>query len=647
MPTCLLRNSYLLCFAKKTSPAIRVVLSIALFFFSTTAFVQESIDIKQFNLVAEQVEELKKTDLVLSLKQLTAFDNLLSVLTVEQNLLYFKLLAEIQIEQNRYSAAKKTATKGLSIGKKLASPSILMSELLYLRGFAFESLGDIPQATKEYKKGLEVAETLHNKIQVAEGLINLGAIAYLTDDYKRSLILLNDAYNIAGQTDDEELKGTANTELGIVYAHLLQDEQSMAYYQQSYLHFKKAGMLLAAHNSLHNIALNHIHNKNYQQAITVFKTIITESNKDTPSDRMFTVYSGMARAHLKKEDSNPDAAYEYLLMAKQYLQFSEKMFHQLKFYFDEANVLYKLGHYDDALISIARVEKILANHQEMTLVKKEGYVSIINLKSKVFYKQEKFQQAYETKSKVIALTDKLYENEDNRSIAQVRLQLEAEQADKQNEILNNQKIRYEASFNEARLDNEEQRIYLIISALLVLAFAWVLVKLIQSQRKLRVASSIDTLTGIANRRSLMVKSQQVFKLAKAKQVNLSILMIDIDHFKDINDKLGHTIGDKILAKVAFLGANMVRKNDVFGRFSGEEFMVCLPKTNMESAMEMGESIRTCINKYAWQISLLDKVSVSIGIATLTDDKDLISLVKRAEEQLYQAKASGRNRICGQ
>ena len=608
---------------------------------------QEIIDIKQFNRVAEQVKELKKTDLVLSLKKLTAFENLLSALSIEQNLLYFKLLSEIQIEQNRYSAAKETTNKGLTIGKRLASPSILMSELLYLKGFAFESLNDIPRATKEYKKGLEVAESLHNKIQVATGLIKLGAIAYLTDDYKRALVLLNDAYNIAGQTDDDELKGTANTELGVLYYLLQQGDQSMAYYQQSYIHFKKAGMLLAAHNSLHNIAITYISENNYEQAITVFKTIIAESNNNTPSDSMFTVYSGMAWAHLKKEDSNIDAAHQYLLMAKQYLQFTEKVDYRLQFYSDEASILYKLARFDEVLISIARIEKILVNHQDMPRRKRKGYVDIINLKAKVFYQQGKFRQAYEIKSRAIALIKELYENEDNRSIAQVRLKLEAEQADKQSKVLHSQNIDYETSLHKASLENEKQHFYLIISALVALAFTWVLVKLIQSQYRLRVASSIDALTGTSNRRSLMINSQRAFKLAKAKQVNLSILMIDVDHFKNINDSLGHSGGDKILAKVASLGANMMRKSDMFGRFSSEEFMVCLPKTTIKSAMEIAERIRSSINEHDWEFSKVEKVSVSIGVATLEYDNNLISLIKRADKQLYQAKASGRNKVCGQ
>ncbi|PKG83897.1 GGDEF domain-containing protein [Colwellia sp. 75C3] len=605
---------------------------------------QETIDLKEFNLVAEEVKELKKSDLVGSLKKLTVYENLLDALTVEQNLLYFKLLTEIYLEQNKYGIAKKTVDKGLSIAKRLASPSIIISELLYLKGFAYESLGDISQATKEYKNGLEVAESLHNKIQVATGLINLGAISYLTDDLKRSLVLLNDAYNIAGQTDDEELKGTVNTELGIVYSYLLQDEQSMAYYQQSYVHFKKAGMLLAAHNSLNNIATNYINNENYQQAIAVFETIIEESNKDTPTDNMFTLYSGMSWAHLAKSDSNPDLAYQYLLMAKKYLQFTEKLDFRLQFYFDEANVLYDLERFDEVLISIVHIEKILANHQDMPMVKKEGYVSIINLKAAVFHKKGQFQQAYETKSRVITLTDKLYEKEDDRSITQVRLRLEAEKADKQSKVLHSQKVLHEASLNKVTLENEEQRLYLIISALVALAFAWVLVKLVQSQHKLKIASSIDPLTGAANRRSLMIKSQDAFKLAKSKQSDLSILMIDIDHFKNINDSSGHSIGDKVLANVALLSANMMRKSDVFGRFGGEEFMVCLPKTTMKSAMEIGERIRLSIHEYPWDY--VGSVSVSVGIASLENDINLLSLIKRADEQLHQAKASGRNKVCG-
>ncbi|WP_019028454.1 tetratricopeptide repeat-containing diguanylate cyclase [Colwellia piezophila] len=632
---------------KKYCLGLTAIICFSCLLLSLVSRAQDRVNPKQFNHTVEQIKELKKTDLAGSLKQLTVYENSLPALTIKQNLLYFKLLTEIYIDQNKYSAAKKSANKGLVIAKSLASPSLTISELLYLKGFAFESLGNTSQATIEYKKGLGIAESLQDQVQVAEGLINLGAIAYLTEDYKRALILLHDAFNIASQTDDEDLKGTANTELGIVYSHLRQDKQSMAYYQQSYLHFKKAGLLRAAHNSLNNIALTHINNKDYQQALAVFNIILAESSQDSPNDSLFSLYSGMAWAYLKQEDSNPDAAYQYLLKAKQYLKTTETLNVQVRFYYDEASVLYKLARFDEALISLATIEKILSSHQELSLISKQSYVNLISLKGSILNKMGRFQRAYKVKSRVIKLTDTLYENEDNRSIAQVRLRLEGEQADKYSKVLQNQNLLYEADLHQAQLENEEQRLYLILSALFALAFAWILVKLIQSQHKLKVASNADSLTGVANRRRLMKKSQALFKFAKIKQDHLSIVMINIDHFKDINEKLGHSVGDKVLAQVATIGANLMRKNDVFGRYGGVEFMVCLPKTPLGSAIDIAERIRTSVSQHSWPFNHLETVNVSIGVATLAADSDLISLIKRADEQLYHAKASGKNKVCGQ
>jgi diguanylate cyclase (GGDEF)-like protein len=624
--------------------------------FSLAANEKKELDqLVQFNQVAEQVEKLKKTNLVLALEQLTVFENKLGKLSVDQKLLYYKLISEIYISQNQYTKSISTLDAGLDLAKHLSSPSILISELLYLRGFAFESLGDIARATQEYKKGLEVAESLHSKVFIAKGLINLGAIAYLTDDYQRSLILLNDAYNIAEQTDDDELKGSVNSELGIVYAYVYQHQQAMAYYQQSYLHFKKAGMLLAAHNSLNNIAIRHNVKKKYKQAIEVLKTIIAESTKDSPSSLMYSVYSSMAWAYLKKEDPNAEAAYQYLLKAKQYLKATEQHDVQLEFYIDQAFVLYQLERYDETLASITEAEEIFVNNESLSKIKKKSYINLLNLRAKVRFKQKNFEKAYLIKSEVIKLTKRLYEKEDSRSIAKVRLRLEGEQADLQSEILQNQQASYEASLVEAKLANEEQRLYLIVSALITLAFAWLLIKLIQSQHKLKIATSIDSLTQTENRRSLITSAQRAFNQAKYRKRHLSVLIIDIDHFKEINEDSGHHYGDEVLKKVAELTASVLRKSDVLGRYSSEEFMACLPKASMNSAISIAQRIRSSIEENDWQSSADKlKVSVSIGVASFKGDgpqtepvDNLSVLIKQAEEQLNQVKLSGRNKVGGQ
>jgi len=163
------------------------------------------------------------------------------------------------------------------------------------------------------------------------------------------------------------------------------------------------------------------------------------------------------------------------------------------------------------------------------------------------------------------------------------------------------------------------------------------------------------LTGIANRRSLMKRGHQLFTRAHAKKADFSVLMIDVDHFKKVNDQYGHHVGDKVLQAIAMLGEQLMRKTDVFGRFGGEEFVVFLPNTSLKQALIIGERFRKSVNEFTWQSDLcFDKeftINVSIGVVSLAeldseDKEDLEAVIHVADTLLYQAKSEGRNRVCG-
>ncbi len=151
----------------------------------------------------------------------------------------------------------------------------------------------------------------------------------------------------------------------------------------------------------------------------------------------------------------------------------------------------------------------------------------------------------------------------------------------------------------------------------------------------------------------MKSAQFAFNQAKYKRSHLSILMIDVDHFKNVNDSLGHHCGDEVLKKVAQLSGVMLRKRDILGRYGGEEFMVLLPNTMQASAIDTAQRIRLCIEQHDWKLP--DKkitATVSIGVSTLRKENteteqmdELSTLIKVADEQLYQAKFSGRNKVC--
>jgi len=614
----------------------------------------EEEGIAAFEEAVLKIEKLIDSNTSLAQSNLKKYSERFTELSLKQKITYQHLLTNIYILQGQYHLAKQSADDGLSLTLKLSSPSLLISELLYNRGFAYESIGETELAAKDYESGLALATSLHDNVLIATGLANLGAIYYLTDRYEKSLIVLNDAYNIAKQTDDEELKGSVNSELGILYDHLDRNKQAMVYYQQSYRHYKNAKKIILSLNVLVNIGKSHLSEKEYEQAIIIYKTIIDESDGFNLNQIMYSTYSGLSWANLKKEEPNREASYQYLSLSKQYMENIEQHDIELQYYVDEAFVLFELERFEEAIDSIAIVENILAGQMPLGHVKMLIRISIINLKSKTYFKLGKYQQAYELQEQRLSLSRILRDRKYTQSVAEVRLALEAKEADLQKKVLKNKQAIQKISLSEAEKKQEKQKIYLLYIAVVALLFAWLLVKLIQGQQRLHKASSIDTLTGITNRRELMRKGRKLLHQAKIKKSDFSVIMIDIDRFKEVNDEFGHVVGDQVLKKIVELGEEFMRKTDVFGRFGGEEFVAFLPNTSTSQAKMIAERFRVSVEKYSWQISHASQepftTTISIGVANSVDfigekSSDLAALINKADSLLYQAKEQGRNKVC--
>jgi len=164
----------------------------------------------------------------------------------------------------------------------------------------------------------------------------------------------------------------------------------------------------------------------------------------------------------------------------------------------------------------------------------------------------------------------------------------------------------------------------------------------QLNLKLREISVIDSLTGTYNRRYLLKCLNSLRKTAEKYGQTFSVILLDIDHFKAINDTFGHVAGDKVLKKVCRTIKNNIRETDIFGRLGGEEFMVILPETHKEQAFVVAERIRQDIPNITWAGQDM-KITVSGGVYQYNNEK-LIELLKKVDNFLYQAKNSGRNRI---
>jgi two-component system, cell cycle response regulator len=156
----------------------------------------------------------------------------------------------------------------------------------------------------------------------------------------------------------------------------------------------------------------------------------------------------------------------------------------------------------------------------------------------------------------------------------------------------------------------------------------------------------DGLTNLANRKQLDAIISDEIPRARRYGRELSLLMMDIDHFKSINDTYGHLTGDYVLSGLASMLQKRLRPNDKLGRYGGEEFCAILPETSSQSAVVIAEELRALVESHAF-VSEEKRIAVtiSLGVATLAEGMQTNDLYRCADEMLYRAKRSGRNRVC--
>lgn len=166
--------------------------------------------------------------------------------------------------------------------------------------------------------------------------------------------------------------------------------------------------------------------------------------------------------------------------------------------------------------------------------------------------------------------------------------------------------------------------------------------ILRVQHRLHELATVDPLTGALNRRALETRLDELLQQVPAGKQTASILMIDVDYFKAINDKHGHDVGDQVLQQLVTFLVDLLRNGDDIYRLGGEEFVVLLPRANQEAAMKLAEKLRESISEAPNLAS--HPITVSIGVSEAAVKDLAADWLKRCDEALYQAKAEGRNRV---
>ena len=212
--------------------------------------------------------------------------------------------------------------------------------------------------------------------------------------------------------------------------------------------------------------------------------------------------------------------------------------------------------------------------------------------------------------------------------------------------------------DEVRTRVASSVLILTIILLVVILLSYIVVNIGTQQLKkllnrLHQMAMTDALTGIYNRGAVMARAEEeLSRLARQKNrlsgKGLVMILIDLDHFKRINDTYGHQVGDEVLREMVWRIHSCLRDYDVFGRYGGEEFLVISPDSSIDGGELLAERIRQVVTETPFKVGLLDlPVSASFGVSCCSDPAEGVHIVlQQADVALYQAKEAGRNRVIG-
>lgn len=285
---------------------------------------------------------------------------------------------------------------------------------------------------------------------------------------------------------------------------------------------------------------------------------------------------------------------------------------------------------------IPNKQKVLPEFSEVFLVLASEYAN-----------KGEFKKAFDSKEKYIDNGYIYFDDIRVEKIAELNTKYETDHKVQQNELLANQNKIKRLKVIEAENKKFSQQRNIFILVITVIVFIILLLRQIKVRKKLKYLAKTDTLTKLYNRRTLFEKGAEKVEKAINEKQSLSVILLDVDFFKNINDNYGHSIGDEVLKVIAELGSETMRSRDFFARLGGEEFAGILPGVGCAEAKAIAERLREKVaSKDMSHFNIEQQITVSIGVACLEQVKSSFDdLLNAADIAMYHAKSTGRNRVC--
>ncbi|HWS41210.1 MAG TPA: diguanylate cyclase [Arenimonas sp.] len=500
--------------------------------------------------------------------------------------------------------------------------------------------GHMTEAFKTINESIAILESSQlPKWLLVEALTERADMYNNTGNFRAASADLLRAYSLATEKGNRGTRGDVASYLGAIYMTINEYPLAIQYYREALASAKVRNELVTQSISEYNLAMVLQLSGQYLEAEQLYKDSLLHSEKIKDQQGIAFAQLGLADIALhQKKFKESEKLYRSILPA---FVASNNTNSQAAIALSLADIA-KARNQDHEAIKQAKIALSITQNSNNPDLEMSAH----NLLGKLYAKNAEFKLAYEHNVLARKLEKKKLEGTRDLYIANMEERFASERHKQENKLLQQKN-----QFNEHQLSDQKRltTAYFAVSLLLLL-FVGFLVHASYKNNKLRDKLSklalTDVLTGIANRRSVMSIFEQEFNRASRYEFPLSIAMIDLDHFKTINDSFGHDAGDKVLSEFCQLVREHLRITDSFGRWGGEEFIIILPHTSASDAVQIINRIRESMVDLPYKkLHSEMNCSFSGGIAyQKPDDTDVNAILKRADEALYTAKNAGRNRV---
>lgn len=530
----------------------------------------------------------------------------------------------------------------LELHKQSPVSASLMRYSKMLLGLAYANLSKGDQSKPWLMDVIEEAQAENDYKIVFHSALVLGDVYSGEKDFAKAFASYQLAQTVLSENllpgDDQReayaWQAEMNYRTGFVYRSMWRDADAVEYFKRALEFDVLIGNARNIKYDLNQIGDAYFRLGDDKQAYLYYRQLeeSLEVSKTADQGRHLDFLSSMVNFHVR--ENKPEKASSYLQKARIVLPSVQSKSIRIRFYLASSNFSVLSGDYSKVLSNCEAIES------EFTERSRAEYGSeVLRLKAVAHYGLGQYQQSAELFEKVHQIN---LERSDH--VRLMTAEVERARFDFEAETLKVERLMQDNQIKELELASEKDKfrvsvIIIVLALLFIFSLIAMVVFALKNEKRLKFLADYDTLTSVPNRRSIIALGEQ-FSRERGK---FSVLLIDVDHFKSINDSFGHAQGDRVLQYIALVASSFCNDSVRFGRLGGEEFLFVIDSDLESSALELAASFADKLQEKS--VEGIKSPTVSIGVAFRYDTElRFAKLLEQADEALYQAKSSGRDCI---